>query len=206
MYDGSTWVGLIPFRLVGAHFGTGPALPYVGTFPETNVRFYSVDGEGRHGVVFGSLDAARLPFVLGARAALGLNYTWSRMRVERSGSGDPLHQPAPLAGPAGSPEPTSGCRSPRRWWTTRSPTSSPPAGACTPGTWAGRSSCRTPTPAGRCSGPGWSACDDELLAAAGFPDLAERAPDSVLYSAGVRTRFGAPQPVRGAPPVATMPG
>ena len=67
VFDGSTWVGLIPFQLVGAHFGTGPALPYVGTFPETNVRFYSIDGEGRHGVVFASLDAARLPFVLGAR-------------------------------------------------------------------------------------------------------------------------------------------
>ena len=39
--------------------------------------------------------------------------------------------------------------------------------------------------------------DDQLLAASGFADLAERAPDSVLYSDGVRTRFGMPQPVRG---------
>ena len=72
IFDGVSWVGLIAFRLVGP-LGTGPGLPYFGTFPETNVRFYSVDGAGRQGVVFGSLDAARLPFVLGARATLGLD-------------------------------------------------------------------------------------------------------------------------------------
>ena len=48
--------------------------------------------------------------------------------------------------------------------------------------------------------------DDDLLAAAGFPGLADRAPDSVLYSAGVRARFGLPQPVRRVRTVATMPG
>ena len=32
--------------------------------------------------------------------------------------------------------------------------------------------------------------DDELLAAAGFPGLAGRAPDSVLFSPGVHTAFG----------------
>jgi hypothetical protein len=34
--------------------------------------------------------------------------------------------------------------------------------------------------------------DDELLAAAGFPGLADRAPDSVLVSPGVTTRFSGP--------------
>ncbi|WP_286344080.1 DUF2071 domain-containing protein [Frondihabitans sucicola] len=34
--------------------------------------------------------------------------------------------------------------------------------------------------------------DDELLAATGFPGLADRAPDSVLYSRGVSTRFARP--------------
>jgi uncharacterized protein YqjF (DUF2071 family) len=33
---------------------------------------------------------------------------------------------------------------------------------------------------------------DELLAAAGLPGVADRPPDSVLYSPGVRTRFGLP--------------
>jgi hypothetical protein len=34
--------------------------------------------------------------------------------------------------------------------------------------------------------------DDGLLAAAGFPDLARRAPDHVCFAEGVRTRFGRP--------------
>jgi uncharacterized protein YqjF (DUF2071 family) len=32
--------------------------------------------------------------------------------------------------------------------------------------------------------------DDELIAAAGLPGIADRAPDSVLFSPGVTTRFG----------------
>ena len=36
--------------------------------------------------------------------------------------------------------------------------------------------------------------EDDLLAAAGFPGLADRAPDSVLFSRGVQTQFGLPRP------------
>jgi uncharacterized protein len=203
--DGSTWVGLIPFQLVGAHFGTGPALPYVGTFPETNVRFYSMDGEGRHGVVFGSLDAARLPFVLGARMALGLNYAWSRMRVQRPGAviryTSRRRWPAPR-----------GAWSDVRVQVGAEVVDDPLADFLT-ARWGlhtrhlGRtfflpnSHARWPLQRARLI-----SLHDELLAAAGFADLAERAPDSVLYSAGVRTRFGAPQRVRRAPSVATIPG
>ena len=49
--DGSTWVGLIPFRLEGSRFPPGPRIPWLGTFLETNVRLYSVDDEGRRGDV-----------------------------------------------------------------------------------------------------------------------------------------------------------
>ncbi len=41
---------------------------------------YSVDDAGRRGVVFASLDAARLAVVLGAQAVFGLPYRWSSMR------------------------------------------------------------------------------------------------------------------------------
>lgn len=34
--------------------------------------------------------------------------------------------------------------------------------------------------------------DDDLLAAAGLPGLADRPPESVLFSRGVRTQFGLP--------------
>ncbi|HEU0087790.1 MAG TPA: DUF2071 domain-containing protein, partial [Pseudonocardiaceae bacterium] len=45
-----------------------PPLPYLSGFPETNVRLYAVDPDsGRRGVVFRSLEAARLLPVLAAR-------------------------------------------------------------------------------------------------------------------------------------------
>ncbi|GAB3153084.1 DUF2071 domain-containing protein [Micromonospora sonneratiae] len=84
-YDGVTYVGLIGFRMVGLGLLSGPGLPYLGTFCETNVRLYSVDDEGRRGVVFLSLDAARLLPVLVAQASLRLPYKWSAMRLDRDG-------------------------------------------------------------------------------------------------------------------------
>ena len=78
--DGVTYVGIIPFTLRGAGPGTLPAVPYGGTFLETNVRLYSRDAAGRRGVVFASLDASRLAVVLGARTVFGLPYRFSAMR------------------------------------------------------------------------------------------------------------------------------
>ena len=60
-----------------------PGLPYLGSFPETNVRLYSVGPDGRRGVVFCSLDAARLLPVLAGRAGFRLPYQWSHMRVRQ---------------------------------------------------------------------------------------------------------------------------
>lgn len=82
-FEGVTYAGLIAFRMYRIGWLTLPGLPYLGTFPETNVRLYSVDGEGRRGVVFRSLDAARLVPVAVARAAFRLPYVWSGMSVER---------------------------------------------------------------------------------------------------------------------------
>jgi uncharacterized protein YqjF (DUF2071 family) len=65
--------------------GRGHAVPYLGDFLETNVRLYSVDAAGRHGVVFRSLESSRLVTVLAARWGYRLPYVWSRMRVERDG-------------------------------------------------------------------------------------------------------------------------
>jgi uncharacterized protein YqjF (DUF2071 family) len=81
--DGVTYAGLIAFRMERIGFLRGPAVPYLGTFCETNVRVYSVDGQGRRAVVFLSLDAERLLPVLFARATLNLPYVWSRMRMNR---------------------------------------------------------------------------------------------------------------------------
>ena len=71
--DGVTQVGLIAFRMREIGIGPSPAIPYFGSFAETNVRLYTVDETGRRGVFFLSLEADRLMPVLVARA-IGVPY------------------------------------------------------------------------------------------------------------------------------------
>jgi uncharacterized protein len=85
LFEGISYVGLVAFRMYRVGWLGLPALPYLGSFPETNVRLYSAGPDGRRGVVFLSLDAARLVPVLAGRAAFGLPYQWSAMRVQRDG-------------------------------------------------------------------------------------------------------------------------
>jgi uncharacterized protein YqjF (DUF2071 family) len=81
VFEGRSYVGLVPFQMKRARIAGLPA-PYFGTFNEVNVRLYSVDEQGRHGVVFRSLDADRAAVVALARA-LGVRYLWSQIEVER---------------------------------------------------------------------------------------------------------------------------
>lgn len=83
--DGFTYVGLVPFVMRRTALGDRVPLPYFGAFAETNVRLYSVDDAGRHGVLFRSLETQRLAVVALTRAGLGVPYTWARMRVTRIG-------------------------------------------------------------------------------------------------------------------------
>ncbi|MEO3859947.1 DUF2071 domain-containing protein [Acrocarpospora sp. B8E8] len=83
-FDGSAWVGLVPFLMKGVRLSGTPPLPWLSRFPETNVRTYVHDESGRSGVWFFSLDAARLPAVLGGRAGFRLPYFWSDMSVTRN--------------------------------------------------------------------------------------------------------------------------
>lgn len=78
VFDGSSWVGLIAFRLGDARVGRLPPMSGWGSFTEVNVRLYGVDAEGRRGVVFRSLEASSLPAVLAARTLFGLPYRWAR--------------------------------------------------------------------------------------------------------------------------------
>src|ERR1041385_7834365 len=57
LYDGSAWVGLVPFVIADLTLPKAPALPWISSFPETNLRTYVVDSQGRRGVWFFSLDA-----------------------------------------------------------------------------------------------------------------------------------------------------
>lgn len=194
VHDGATWVGLIPFRMVDAGLGRGPAVPYLGTFAETNVRLYTVDDQGRRGIVFLTLEASRLAVALGARAAFALPYTWARMRVEEADGvlrytsrrrwpgprsattaiavrpGEPVREPDPLD----------------HFLTARWGLHTRAFGATryVPNT-------HEPWPLQRAE---LVLLDETLVAACGLGLLTDRPPDSVLFSRGVRTAFAAPFP------------
>ncbi|MEI7755450.1 MAG: DUF2071 domain-containing protein [Actinomycetota bacterium] len=76
-FDGVAWVGLIPFSMKGVGVPGLPPVPYLGSFPEINVRTYVVRN-GIPGVWFFSLDVNRLLPALVARAAYRLPYCWGR--------------------------------------------------------------------------------------------------------------------------------
>lgn len=80
--DGQAWVGLVAFRMEGIRLPGLPAVPYWGTFPETNVRTYVRGPGGRPGVWFDSLDITRLVPVLVAQSTYRLPYMWSDMDID----------------------------------------------------------------------------------------------------------------------------
>jgi uncharacterized protein len=192
LFDGICYVGLIAFRMHRIGWLGLPGLPYLGSFPETNIRLYSVGADGRRGVVFRSLEAARLVPVLVARWGFRLPYVWSAMTVDRSGDtlrytskrrwpgprwaasrltirvGDPVTEPSPVEHFMTA-----------RWGLHL--------------TWYGGRTGYLPN-----EHPRWSLhraelldIDESLIRAAGLPAPAGD-PVSVLYSPGVPVRFGRP--------------
>jgi uncharacterized protein YqjF (DUF2071 family) len=188
VHGGVSHVGLVPFSMRDVAISPGPAVPYFGTFAETNVRLYSVDSQGRRGVVFCTLDADRLVPVLVARA-FRVPYVWSKMSVRREGDlityrakrRPPFGKRASSLVQARIGPPIEGNELEQhltaRW------------GLHRPGL---RGSRYWPNSHGQW--PLHSATleriDDGLLAAAGFPGVTDRPPDSVLFSPGVETVFG----------------
>jgi uncharacterized protein YqjF (DUF2071 family) len=192
-FQGRSYVGLIPFRMVDSGIGRGPGVPWLGTFLETNVRLYSVDTTGRRGIVFLSLDADRAAVFAGARLVFGLPYRWSRMRhslagdvhtydtslrLSRRGQQVTSHVSVRIGAPR-SATPLDEFLS-ARWGlhverfgrTSYVPNRHPP--------WAMRDA-------------EILRLDDGLVRAAGLGDLASRPPDHVAFSDGVHTEFGIPR-------------
>lgn len=190
-FDGTSWVGLIPFRLDRATLFGSPPVPYFGNFIEINVRLYGVDAWGRRGVVFRSLEASRLAAVLAAQATFGLPYRWARTRMQREGNLLGYDSRRIGGGPSSVVRARIG-----------DPIDTGPLADFLTARWGlftrrGGKTLWLPN-----EHPPWQlhaaqllALDDELLAAAGLHGVTERAPDSVLYSPGVTTRFGNPSTV-----------
>jgi uncharacterized protein YqjF (DUF2071 family) len=84
-FDGSAWLSVVPFTMSRVKPRGTPALPWLSRFAELNVRTYVSPRDGKRGVFFFSLDAARLPAVIAARAMFRLPYFHASMRVRRDG-------------------------------------------------------------------------------------------------------------------------
>lgn len=79
-FEGTTWIGLVPFRMTGVMRRPWPDLPWVSAFPELNVRLY-VERDGKPGVWFLSLDASNPLAVWAARRFYHLPYYRAAMSV-----------------------------------------------------------------------------------------------------------------------------
>ncbi|MFG3052610.1 YqjF family protein [Kitasatospora sp. NPDC048239] len=196
--DGVTYVGLVAFRMHRVGWFRLPGVPYLGTFPETNVRLYSVDEHGRRGVVFRSLEASRLVPVATARLGFRLPYVWARMSIDRQDDTVTYTSARRWPGPRGAhsrisvrigeqiQEPTGLEHFLTARWGMHSE-------------FFGRQMYLPNTH------PRWplhraelTECDESLVVAAGLPKPV-RAPVSVLYSPGVPVRFGGPLRPAGIP-------
>jgi len=194
VFDGSAWVGLVPFSMEGLGLPGLAPLPLVGAFPEINVRTY-VRAGGRRGVWFFSLDIDRLIPLIAARSVYHLPYCWARASHRRVGTIVSSHAD-------------------RRW-----PSASTPArteiavrtGAPVDATeeltrfltarWglvsAARSGRLRWAPVEHPVWPLFTAAvlhlDDRLMAAAGLP--VDSPPDHALWSPGVPVRIGRPRQI-----------
>ena len=192
--DGVTYVGLVPFVMRGVRILGTPPLPHLAGFAETNVRLYAVDAAGRRGVVFRSLEAARLLPVVAAQVSYRLPYRWARMRV-RHGAGTVAYETSRRwPGPRGAGgtvrarvgEPLSQPDELALFLTARWGLYS---------TWYGGRTAYAPV-----DHPPWPLhraelleLSDDLVEAAGLPR--PQGEPHVLWSPGVRVRIGRPRPL-----------
>jgi uncharacterized protein YqjF (DUF2071 family) len=96
-FDGSAWLGIVPFEMTGVRLRGMLPFPRVSAFPELNVRTY-VTRDDRPGIWFFSLDAASRLFVEAAKWRYKLPYYLAQMRSRRIG--DHVHYESARAGAA----------------------------------------------------------------------------------------------------------
>ncbi len=85
-FDGSAWVGVVPFSMSHVRPSYVPPMPWLSAFEELNVRTY-VTFQDKPGVWFSSLDAASKLAVRGARWSYHLPYFDADMNLEKEGDG-----------------------------------------------------------------------------------------------------------------------
>ena len=83
-FEGSAWLGIVPFWLDRIKIRGVPPIPGARQFPDLNLRTYVRDQDTKtQGVYCFSLDASNLLAVAAARAFYYLPYHWAEMRLEQ---------------------------------------------------------------------------------------------------------------------------
>ena len=199
--EGSAWIGVVALRFESVHLLGVPVFPTPAGVTELNVRTYSVDAQGRRGIVFLTMEMSNAALAFGARTTTRLPYRWADVDVDTSGG--IVECRAQRHGPGGAGigfrirprqpvEPTNldhfltaRWRLHTRWWavTAQVPIRHEP--------WRLR------------AGELQEFSDSGLLADAGVP--APEHPPRVLYSVGTTVTFGLPSVVGPATGVAAAP-
>ena len=101
LFDGSAYVGVVPFRMEGVTPRWVPGSPGFDAFPELNLRTY-VKAGGKPGVWFFSLDAGQKLAVRVARRFFHLPYFDAKFEIKDTGGGIEysarrIHRGAPSA-------------------------------------------------------------------------------------------------------------
>lgn len=84
-FDGTAWIGVIPFKLKDGMVRGLPAIPGLSEFPELNLRTY-VEYDNIPGVWFLSLDTTSSLAVWGARKFFYLPYFLAEMDMKKNGN------------------------------------------------------------------------------------------------------------------------
>ena len=92
IFQDQAWVGIVPFFMDAVRPVGLPALPWISSFLELNVRTYVRDASGRPGVWFYSLDCNRWPAVEIARRGFHLPYQYAGMQAHREPDGTVAYQ------------------------------------------------------------------------------------------------------------------
>jgi len=86
VFQGSAWLGIVPFWMNKIHYRGLPAIPGMRQSPELNMRTYVRDVRtGMAGVYFFSLDASNLIGVIAGRSLFHLPYHWAQIKIEPRG-------------------------------------------------------------------------------------------------------------------------
>jgi hypothetical protein len=89
-FDGTSWVGVVPFRMVDVGPRLTPNLFSLPAFPEVNLRLY-VEAGGKPGVWFLSLDATNSLVVWAARRLFHLPYFKAQISLLETPGGFSCH-------------------------------------------------------------------------------------------------------------------